>query len=62
MVLARDVLDRTGVLLVGRGRLVTEALIELIRNHTRHDRFSGTLFVTLPEPAADPGDTQGSAA
>jgi ActR/RegA family two-component response regulator len=62
MVLARDVLDRTGVLLVGRGRVVTDALIELLRNHTRHDRFSGTLFVTLPEPATKPCDAQGSAA
>lgn len=44
MVLARDITDRNGVLLVGRGHVVTPALVARILNIS--DRIEGAIWVT----------------
>lgn len=47
MVLVEDVLNTRGVVLLGRGSSVTEALLQRLRNHARHGDVSGQVVVTL---------------
>jgi response regulator RpfG family c-di-GMP phosphodiesterase len=48
MVLADDVLTDRGVMLVGRGATVTEALLERLENFRRQDAISGPVLVEVP--------------
>jgi ActR/RegA family two-component response regulator len=52
MVIAHDVTDHGGRLLVGRGHEVHETMIQLIRNHAREGHIDPTLLVFLPRPGA----------
>jgi hypothetical protein len=46
MVLLEDVLSGQGVVLLGRGSTVTEALLQRLVNHTRHIGVSGPIVVS----------------
>jgi HD-GYP domain-containing protein (c-di-GMP phosphodiesterase class II) len=46
MLLVEDVLSGTGVVLLGRGSTVTEALLQRLRNHVRHSGVSGPIVVS----------------
>jgi response regulator RpfG family c-di-GMP phosphodiesterase len=46
MVLLEDVLSARGVVLLGRGSSVTEALLQRLRNHVKHSGLSGTIVVS----------------
>ncbi|WP_056679011.1 HD domain-containing phosphohydrolase [Angustibacter sp. Root456] len=46
MVLVEDVLSGSGVVLLGRGSTVTEALLQRLRNHVRHSGVSGPIVVS----------------
>jgi response regulator RpfG family c-di-GMP phosphodiesterase len=46
MVLMEDVLSARGVVLLGRGSSVTEALLQRLRNHVKHSGVSGPIVVS----------------
>jgi len=46
MVLMDDVLSRRGTLLLGRGSVVTSALLERLRNHVEREGISGSIVVS----------------
>jgi response regulator RpfG family c-di-GMP phosphodiesterase len=46
MVLMEEVLSARGVVLLGRGSSVTEALLQRLRNHVKHSGLSGTIVVS----------------
>jgi len=46
MVLMEDVLSARGVVLLGRGSSVTEALLQRLRNHVKHSGLSGSIVVS----------------
>lgn len=46
MVLLEDVLNGQGVVLLGRGSTVTEALLQRLINHVRHSGISGPIVVS----------------
>jgi hypothetical protein len=46
MVLLEDVLSARGVVLLGRGSTVSEALLQRLRNHVKHSGLSGTIVVS----------------
>jgi response regulator RpfG family c-di-GMP phosphodiesterase len=50
MVLADDVLNGRGVLLVGRGTTVTDALIYRLENFSRQDGISSPILIEAPRP------------
>lgn len=49
MVLAEDVFNSRGVVLIGRGASVTEAVLQRLRNHARHGEASGPIVVLIPK-------------
>lgn len=48
MVLAADVLNLRGVILLGSGSIVTETLLHRMRNHALHGEVTGPMLVTDP--------------
>lgn len=46
MVMAEDILNLRGMVLLGRGSHVTEALLQRIRNHARQGEVTGPILVT----------------
>lgn len=50
MVLVEEVLNVRGVVLLGRGSSVTEALLQRISNHARRGEVMGQVLVTHPTP------------
>jgi response regulator RpfG family c-di-GMP phosphodiesterase len=52
MVLAEDVLNSQGVVLLGRGSSVTEALLLRLDNHAKHGDVSGPVVVNVQVPSS----------
>jgi hypothetical protein len=46
MVLAEDVVSGRGILLLGRGTVVTAATLDRLTNHVQRDGISGSILVT----------------